>query len=266
LAALLLIAFLGFISLASPAVASDVNTAKPSELKQVDFQEKLNAQIPLDLPFVNEAGQPVQLQQFFGSKPVILALVYYSCPMLCTQTLNGLVRTVRAMSFRAGTDYRIVTVSFDPREKAELAAAKKANYLRDDKKRIDPRGWAFLTGPANSIKGLTDAVGFRYTYNKISDQFAHPAGLIVLSPEGHVTRYFYGIDFRPRDLQLALQEASQGKVGRTLDRVLFYCYVYDPALGRYTMSIMRVMRVAALATAGLVACSILWMIRREKFA
>jgi protein SCO1 len=236
----------------------------PAELKKVQFDQNLGVQVPLDLPFRDETGRPVQLSQYFNGRPVVLALVYYECPMLCTQALNGLVKALKVLALEPGRDYNIVTVSFNPRETPAQAAEKKDHYLQLLKKPGAADGWHFLTGDETAIRLLTDTVGFHYVYDELTKQYAHPTGMIVLTPEGKTSKYVYGIDYGPRDLRLALVEASDHKVGTPVDRLLLYCYHYDPTTGKYGLVLMNVLRLAGALTVVCIGGFILIMRRREK--
>jgi protein SCO1 len=236
----------------------------PNELKKVSFDQNLGVQVPLDLPFRDETGRGVQLSQYFTGRPVILALVYYECPMLCVQALNGLVKSLKVLALEPGRDYSIVTVSFNPAETPEQAAAKKDEYVARLKRPGAAEGWHFLTGNEASIRMLTDAVGFHYVYDAETKQFAHPTGMIVLTPEGKTSKYVFGIDYGPRDIRLALVEASDHKVGTPADRLLLYCYHYDPATGKYGLVLMNVLRLGGLLTVATIGGLILIMRRREK--
>jgi protein SCO1 len=217
-------------------------------LKEVRIDQKINEQVPLDLKFHNEQGKEVRLQDYFGKRPVVLTLVYYGCPMLCTQVLTGLTRSMRGLGLDIGKDFDILTVSFDPGEKFDLAAEKKENYLKEINKPGAANGWNFLVGAEPEIKKLTDSVGFRYVYDEKIQQYAHAAAIMVLTPQGKVSRYLFGIDFPPRDLRLALVEASSGKVGSISDQILLLCYHYDPATGRYGATILTVLRISSILT------------------
>ena len=236
----------------------------PDELKKVQFDQKLGVQVPLDLPFRDEAGRAVQLSRYFTGRPVILALVYYECPMLCTQALNGLVKSLKVLTLEPGRDYDIVTVSFNPRETPALAAEKKDHYVRLLKKEGGAAGWHFLTGDESAIRLLTDTVGYHYFYDEATKQYAHPTGIIVLTPEGTTSKYVYGIDYGPRDVRLALVEASNHKVGTPVDRLLLYCYHYDPTTGKYGLVVMNVIRLGGIVTLGFLGGFLLLMWRREK--
>ena len=244
-----------------------MSNTKPAILDQVGIEQRLNQQVPLDLMFVDETGQPVELRQYFGSKPVILALVYFQCPMLCSEVqshlvgaLNGIVR------FNAGRDFNVMTVSFDPRDTPKDAAANKKSYLSRYRRAGAEQGWHFLTGRKDQIDALAGAVGFRYKWDEESQQFAHGSGIMLLTPDGRVAQYYYGIEYFPRDIQMGLIEASQGKIGNVVDQVLLYCYHYDPTQSRYGAVIFNILRVSALVTLLLLGGFILVMFRRDMLA
>jgi protein SCO1/2 len=241
--------------------AGSPSTGLPTALRDVKIEQKLDEQLPLDLVFRDESGQPVKLRQYFGRKPVVLAFVYYDCPMLCTQVLNGMVTSFRVLPFQIGNEFDVVTVSFDPRETNTLAAAKKkvyVNYLPDKMQANASNGWHFLTGDQENIAKLTDAAGFRYRYDEATKQFAHASGIMLTTPQGKLSRYFYGVDFPARDLRLGLIESSENKIGSPVDQLLLYCYHYDPASGKYGAPIMKVMRIAGVITMiGIVAMLLL---------
>jgi len=242
--ALLGLVFPGVIAKAQVRNASTL----PPILRNVGIDQKLNQQVPLDIPFRDENGDVVQLGQFFGQKPVILSLVYYQCPMLCTTALNGLEQSLRELKFNLGDQFNVVTVSFDPTEKPPLAAAKKALYVGLYGRPGAAEGWHFLTGDQDSIKRLTDAVGFRYNYDPQLRQYMHATGIMVLTPQGKLARYFYGIAYPAGNLRLALVESSQGKIGNPVDAVLLYCCEYDPMTGKYSLVIARALQVGAAVT------------------
>lgn len=248
---------------ARPARAQSASQ-KPRLLRDVGIDQKLNEQVPLDLVFREENGQAVELRQYFGAKPVILSLVYYDCPMLCTQVLNGLLRSLRNLNLDIGRNFNVVTVSFDPREKPAEAARKKELYAGLYSRPGGSSGWHFLTGDEPSIRSLTQAVGFRYAYDAESGQFAHATGVMVLTPEGRISRYFYGIEYPSRDLRLGLVEASREKIGSPVDQILLYCYHYDPATGKYGLVILNVVRAAGVATVLLLGTGIWLLFRRER--
>ena len=243
-------------------VPGQVATGLPKALKGVGIDQKLNEQIPLDAVFKDEHGREVKLGEFFGKKPVVLSLVYYSCPMLCTQVLNGMLSSFRQVSFNIGDQYEVVTVSFDSRETPELAAAKKQAYVKGYNRPGAEASWHFLTGDAANIKRLTDAVGFRYVWDEQTNQFAHASGIMVLTPEGKLARYFYGIDYAPRDLRLGLVEASQNKIGTPVDALMLYCYHYDPATGKYGAVVMNIVRLAGVLTIVLIVGLLLVLRKR----
>jgi protein SCO1/2 len=242
--------------------SAPVATGLPKALKNVGIDQKLNQQVPLDAVFKDEHGQDVRLGQFFKGKPVILSLVYYSCPMLCTQVLNGMMGSLRRVSFNIGEQFEVVTVSFDPKETPELAAAKKVTYVKGYNRAGAEAGWHFLTGDEANIKRLTESVGFRYAWDDQTKQFAHASGIMVLTPEGKIARYFYGIEYPPNDLRLGLVEASQNKIGTPVDALMLYCYHYDPATGKYGVVIMNVMRIAGIITLVLIVGLLLVLRKR----
>lgn len=250
------------VSAAEPPVLPE--NPQASILTRVGFDQRLDEPLPLELPFRDERGEEVTLRQYFGQRPVVLVLAQYQCPMLCTQVLNGLVQSLNALEFNAGEEFEVLIVSFDPSETADLAANKKAAYLRRYDRPGADAGWHFLTGEQESIARLTETVGFCYEYDPRSKQYAHASGVIVLTPEGRTSRYFYGIDFPTRDLRLGLVEASAGRIGSPVDQILLLCFHYDPATGRYGFAIHRIMRAACAATvlglAGFIAVSL----RRER--
>ena len=238
----------------------------PAVLKQIGLDQKLNAQVPLDLTFRDEKGNPVVLRQFFGKRPVILTLVYYQCPMLCTLVLNGVLNSAKRISLEMGKDYEVVTVSIDPTEKPILAEAKHTMYSGLYGRPGAVAGWHFLTGEEADIEKLAASVGFRYAYDKASEQFAHPSGIMVLTPEGRVSRYFYGIEYSPRDVRLALVEASGEKIGTPVDEILLACFHYDPTTGKYGLVISRVIRLAGIATVLAIGGVVLVLRRKENYA
>jgi len=251
---------------ARPSSGTSAN-GLPNALKQVGIDQKLNEQLPLDLVFRSEEGEQVRLGDYFGKKPVVLALVYYQCPMLCNQVLNGMVTSFKVLNFKAGEEFEVVTVSFDPLETAEMARAKKQtyiNYLPAAKREPAMRGWHFLTGDQENIRRLTDAIGFRYYFDAATDQFAHGSAIYVATPQGKLARYFYGIEYSPKDLRLGLVEASENKIGSPVDQLLLYCYHYDPATGKYGAVIMNMVRLGGIAT--LIAMVALFFVMRRRTA
>lgn len=231
---------------------------------QVAFEQRLNEQLPRSLQFRDHVGQAVSLDQFFGEKPVILSLVYYECPMLCTLELNGLLRTLKSLEMTAGDDFTVLTVSFDPGETPELAATKRRSYLQRYDRPKAHGGWHFLTGNQDNITKLCEAVGFRYVYDSERDEYAHASGIIVLTPEGTIARYFYGIDFPAKDLRLGLVEASAGTIGTATDQLLLLCYGYDPTTGKYGFLVMNAIRLGGLATVLVLAGFVGVMLLRER--
>jgi cytochrome c oxidase subunit II len=234
--------------------AAAAQPSRPIKPGAIGFDQRLDEQVPLDLAFRDEAGKTVRLGDYFNRKPVILALVYYQCPMLCNQVLNGLAGSLKALSFDAGKEFEVVTVSFNPRETSDLAAAKKESYVRDYGRAGASEGWHFLTGDPRPIDALTRAVGFRYAYDPMLNQYAHASGVVVLTPKGRVARYFYGIEYAPRDLRFGLIEAAEERIGTPVDQVLLLCYRYDPKTGKYSAAVMKSLRLGGVMTViGIVA-------------
>ena len=248
LAAVLVLAASAFGQGMTKSILSPPANVRPPGLEHVGFEQRLNEQIPPDLAFRDETGKAVQLKDYFGKRPLILNLVYFRCPMLCGEVLSGLTNSLKLMKFDVGKQFDVLTVSFDPRETPELAAEKKAEYLKRYGRPGAEKGWHFLTGDEANIKALTNAAGFEYQFDPKTGQFAHATAIMVLTPEGKLAQYFYGVEYTPKDLRLGLVEASSGKIGNVVDQVLLYCYHYDPATGKYGAIVMRVMRLAALAT------------------
>jgi protein SCO1/2 len=236
---------------------------KPTVLAKVAFEQRLNEPLPLDLRFKDEAGRDVRLGDYFGERPVVLAFVYYECPMLCTQVLNGLTGVLKLIDSTVGKEFDVVTVSFDPRETSVLAAAKKKVYLDDYKRPEAERGWHFLTGAEASIAELTKAAGFSYVWDDSTKQFAHASGIVVATPEGKLSRYFFGIDYAARDLQFALIESSAGKIGSLTEKLLLYCYHYDPKSGAYGFVAMQAVRIGGVVTLAALAAFMIVSIRRD---
>ncbi len=240
------------------AVAASV---LPPGLRHVGIDQNLNTQLPLGVAFRDEAGRQMPLASYFGSRPVILALVYYQCPMLCTQVLNGLVMSLRGMSLESGRDFEVVVVSIDPAETPDLAARKKAEYLRRYRK--SSTGWHFLTGAEPQIQSLASAAGFHYAYDPKTKQFAHASAIMVVTPSGRLSRYFYGIEYAPRDLRLGLVEASGNKIGSPVDQLLLYCYHYDTSTGKYSAIVMNIVRLAGALTLLGLGLLLIWLWRRD---
>ena len=259
-------------ALAAPAGAQVLpepgqpSSAKPGVLGKIGIDQHLNEQVPLELPFVDENGRDVRLGDYFGKRPVVLALVYYECPMLCTQVLNGVVSSLGVVKFNAGTEFDVVVVSINPKEGPGLAAQKKQAYVDRYKRPGTEQGFHFLTGKQDSIDRLAQAVGFRYVYDPETGQYAHGAGIEVLTPKGVISRYFYGIDFSPRDLQFGLIEASEQKIGSQIDSVLLLCYHYDPATGKYGVIAIDAIRIGGVATVLAFFTFLFVSLRRERAA
>ncbi len=237
---------------------------RPSALTGVTIEQKLNSQLPLDATFRDEHGQTVRLGQYFGKRPVVLALVYYDCPMLCTQILNGMTRAAKVLTFKPGQDYEIVAISFDARETPKDALAKKAVYMKDYGHRETANGWHFLTGNEDSIKRVTDAVGFRYKWDVYTATFAHASAIYILTPEGKLSKYFYGIDYSPKEMRLALVDASEHRIGNPVDQVLLFCYHFDPTSGKYTFAAMELLRAAGAATVLMLGGLVFVMVRKDR--
>ena len=238
-------------------------TPPPQILNNISIEQKLNTALPLDVPFTDENGRAVKLGDYFGNKPVVLALVYYDCPMLCTEVLNGMVSAFSVLNFDIGKEFDVVTVSFDPREKPDLARAKKATYLRRYGRPSAEKGWHFLTGEQPAITALTDAVGFHYQWDTQTQQFAHATALMMVTPQGKIAQYYYGVEYSPKDLRLGMVEASQGHIGTMVDQVLLYCYHYDPRTGKYGAIISRVMQIAGAITVVLLGGFLIAMFKLE---
>jgi protein SCO1/2 len=239
-------------------------TGLPPILRDVGFDQRLGAQVPLDLPFRDETGSTVTLRQYLGDKPVLLVPAYYECPMLCTLVLNGVVSALRALPFDIGREFRVVTVSFHPTETSELAAAKKANYLREYRRPGADAGWHFLVGDDSSIRPLLASIGFRYAWDEAAKQYAHASGIVVLTPAGRVSHYFYGVEFPPRDLRLAFVEASKERIGSVVDQLLLFCFHYDPATGRYSRVALNAVRVGGVLTMLALGAFVFVMLRRDR--
>ena len=231
---------------------------------EIGIEQRLGKQLPLDLSFVDERGNAVSLGDYFGEKPVVLALVYYECPMLCTQVLNGLLRSLKVLAFSVGEEFEVVTVSIDPEETSALAAAKKREYTGKYRRDTGSRGWHFLTGSNGQIEELAESVGFRYQYDAETDLYTHASGIMVVTPKGELSRYFYGVEYAPKDLRLGLIEASENRIGNPVDQILLLCFQYDPATGKYTLAVLNSLRVAGGATVFGLAVFVGAMLRRER--
>jgi protein SCO1/2 len=248
-----------FTAHATPASLSD------DQLLQVTFDQKLNQQVALDLQFRDEDGRAVRLGDYFGRRPVILTLGYFGCPMLCTLVLNGAVESLQDLKGSIGEEFEMIYVSIDPNETPELAAAKKQTYLKRYGRDGADAGWHFLTGKEPAIRQLADEVGFHYAYDASAKQFAHPSGLIILTPDGKVSRYFFGITFSPNELNAALHEANSGKISSPIERLLLLCFHYNPLKGKYGNLVMLCLRVAGGATVlGVVAMVVVAGRRKPK--
>ncbi len=240
-------------------------TVAPPGLEGVGIDQRLNEQVPLDLTFKDETGRTVKLGDYFhADRPVILNLVYFECPMLCTEVLNGLTSALKVMKFQPGKEFEVVTVSIDPREGPALAATKKASYLKRLGHPEAAAGWHFLSGEQAQISALADAVGFRYRYDKKLDQFAHAAGIMLLTPEGKVAQYYYGVEYSAKDMRLGIVEASKNHIGSLADQVLLYCYHYDPRTGRYGATVTNIVRLAGLTTVIVLGSALVLLFKQEK--
>lgn len=256
-----------FFACALPARADTTTaTARPKILRDVGIDQNLNQQIPLGLKFRDETGKTVELGQYFGQKPVVLSLVYFSCPMLCTMVENGLLQTLKHIKFSVGDQYNVLTVSFDPHDTPEMAAAKKAVYTGLYARKGAANGWHFLTGDEASIRALTKAVGFRYAYDPQSGQFAHATAIMVLTPQGKLARYFYGIQYPPGGVRLSLVEASQEKIGSPVDAILLFCCAYNPATGKYGLLVSRLLMIGGGLTVLVIGGLVLMLSRANKHA
>ena len=232
----------------SQGIMSPPANVRPPGLSNVSIEQRLNEQVPGDLAFRDETGKPVRLGDYFGHKPLILNLVYFRCPMLCPEIVNSLESSLRVLKFDVGKEFEVLTVSFDPGDTPEQASEKKAEILKRYKRAGADQGWHFLTGPQSSIEALTRAVGFAYQFNAQNQQFAHAASIMVLTPGGRISQYFYGVEFGPKDLRFSLIQASGNKIGNVVDQVFLYCYHYDPATGKYGAIISRVLKISGVAT------------------
>jgi protein SCO1 len=247
-------------------IPSNVGTASstmPPALVNVGFEPPLNGQMPLDVSFLDETGRTVQLRDYFGKKPVVLAFVYYGCPMLCSQVEQGVVGSLRMLSFNPGRDYDVVFISFDSRESPDMAASKKETALSHFRRPETAAGWHFLTGSQESINAVTRAANYRYTFNARTNLFAHASGVMILTPDGRISRYFYGVEYPGRDMRLGLVDASAGKIGTPIDHALLFCYQYDPTTATYSASILKIVRLAGVLTILCIVGGILIFRRRD---
>ena len=248
----------GFTAQAQPQVLSNI-------LQNVGLDQKLDSQVPLGLRFRNETGDSVTLASYIdGSKPVVISLVYYECPELCTEILNGMVMGFRQIPFEIGKDYAVVTVSINPGETPDLARGKKESYLRTFPQSGAAAGWHFLVGDTSQVKALAASVGYRYEYDPETGQYAHPSGIIIVTPHGRVARYLYGVEYPNKDLKFALTEASENRIGSPVDKILLLCYHYDPATGKYGLAVMNILRAGGIATLVVLGGIIVSLVRREK--
>ena len=232
----------------NPTAPEMSSSHTPPQFVEVTFRQKLNEKLPLDATFRDETGRTVTLGQYFGKKPVILAFVYYQCPMLCIQVMNGLSSAFSVMPFKAGQDFEVVLVSFDPRDTPATAAEKKRTHLEYWSAEADADSWHLLSGDEATIRRVTSAAGFNYRWDEATQQFAHVSGVLVLTPDGTLSRYFYGVEYSPKELRLALVESGEGKVGSAIDELLLYCFHYDPASGRYGVVVMNLVRLGGVLT------------------
>ena len=244
-------------------IMSPPPNVRPPGLKNVGIQQNLNQQIPPDLIFTDDLGHKVRLGDYFAQKPLILNFVYYGCPMLCGEALSGLESTLRVLKFDLGKEFEVITISFDPKDTPEMAAKKKDQFLRRYNRPGAERGWHFLVGQPAAIDAVTKAAGFQYQYDEKTGQFAHSTAILVLTPKGKIAQYYYGIEYPPKDLRLALVEASENRIGNVMDELLLYCYHYDPEKGKYSATVMRVLRLMGVATMLCLGALLFVLIRRS---
>lgn len=261
------IALAALLSVTASAQLYREPVAKPPQgldpiLANVGVDQKLNSQVPLDARFRDENGQPVELKKYFD-KPVILTLVYYTCPMLCSEVLNGTASSLKPVKFDIGKEFNVVTISIDPKDTTGTAMGKKKMMMARYGRHGADQGWHFLTGDKQNIDAVANAVGWRYAYDPRSGQYAHASAIMLLTPEGKVSRYFYGIEYSAKDIQFGIMDASQNKIGSIADQVALYCYHYDPATGKYGVAVMRLVRGAGLLTVALICGLIFVAVRRE---
>ena len=235
----------------------------PTQLQNVGFEPQLNSQLPLDVNFRDESGREVQLREYFGRKPVLLALVYYGCPMLCNQVEMGVVGSLKMLSFNPARDYEVLFVSFDPRETPDMAAKKKAAALSRFGRPETAAGWHFLTGKEEAIRAVTSAANFRYSFDEKHNLFAHASGIMLLTPDGRISRYFYGVEYPSRDVRLGLVDASAGKIGTPIDHLLLFCFQYNPETARYSATVLRIVRLGGILTILAIVVGILVFRRRD---
>jgi protein SCO1 len=266
LSLLVLLATAAWPQAMSKGIISPPANVRPPYLENVGIEQRLDAQVPPDLAFTDDSGKPVKLGDYFGKKPLILNLVYYKCPMLCGEALAGLSASMKMIKFDVGKEFEVVTVSFNPKETTADASGKKAEFVRRYGRPAAAAGWHFLTGSPESINALTKAVGFQYQYDAARNQYAHATAIMVLTPQGHISRYFYGVDFPPKDLRMGLVEASQEKIGNAVDQVLLYCYHYDPATGKYGAVVSNMLKLGGGLTIVLLGGLLLILFRLERIA
>lgn len=258
------------LALSSAAAAQTIpdNVGKsssglPAQLQNVGFEPQLNAQLPLDVNFRDESGRDVQLREYFGRKPVVLALVYYGCPMLCNQVEMGVVGSLKMLSFNPSRDYEVLFVSFDPRETPDMAAKKKAAALSRFGRPETAAGWHFLTGKEEAIHAVAAAANFRYAFDEKHNLFAHASGIMLLTPDGRISRYFYGVEYPSRDVRLGLVDASAGKIGTPIDHLLLFCFQYNPETARYSATVLRIVRLGGILTILTIVVGLLIFRRRD---
>jgi len=256
-------AFLTLPALAQKDLLNMRGVDRQPPTKNVGIDQRLNEALPLSATFKDETGKTVHLGDYFGKRPVLIAPVYYECPMLCTEILNGVVRALKAVTFNPGEEYEVVVFSFDARDTTALAAAKKQNYLKRYDRQGTEAGWHFLTGDPNNIKELTNALGYRYVWDAHTTQFAHASGIMLATADGRISKYFYGIEYAPKDIRLGLIEAAQNKIGTKVDQLLLFCYHWDPSTGTYTATAINMLRLAGGATILLLGGFVTIMLRRD---
>ncbi len=239
------------------------NTLAPPDLKGIGIEQRLNAAVPLDTVFRDESGAAVPLRSYFTGKPVLLAPVYFSCPMLCSQILSGVVSSLRPLSLKPGRDFEVVAISFDPHDTPQKAAEERTHYSHSYSSRAGTNGWHFLTGDERAIRAVMDAIGFRYRWDAAHNMFIHASGIMLLTQEGRVSRYLYGVDYEPKDVKLGLVESSHQQIGSPVDQVLLLCYHYDPKTGKYGATVINLLRGAAVLTLVVLAAAMAWLWRRD---
>ncbi len=238
---------LAFAQVPAPLDPLSLKGPNPAErFSAIEIEQNLDAQVPLGLHFIDQDGRDVTLGDYVGDRPALLALVYYQCPMLCNQMLNGLEIVLGAMKYKVGEDFNVITVSIDPNETPELAKAKRASYLEQLNQPGAEAGWNFLVGTKENIDALAETVGYRYIFDPATGQYVHAAGIMALTPQGRISHYFYGVEYIPRDVEFGLIQASEGKIGNLVDKVILLCYMYDPASGKYGFYVIGAMRIGAV--------------------